>query len=197
MPPSSDHKQGRAGRLNELHTTGLADGSELHLGARSLALNGQRAMFSCPMLAEPSDQVEFVWYLNSSSNERRLVFTETPAATLADDSIDVEAPQGGRNAARSGADFEAMRAGPAGLRAAGRRRPQVAVSRLLFGASSQADYGRLYCVARNAVGDQKRACFYTIEEPTAGAALDEPEGEHGALRKGDALARAPKPAASH
>lgn len=37
---------------------------------------------------------------------------------------------------------------------------------------SELDYGRLYCVARNSLGPQRRACVYQLEQSTTG-----PQGE--------------------
>lgn len=156
------------------------------------------------MLAEPPDQVQFVWYLNSSLNERRVLFTGLGSTSLElptkrhqqelDDNL-IDVAGSGREPTkvlemgdnRTGADFETMRPGPQNslvvsnqrrraeaelapveqsqllARRQATRARQVATSQLELDIDSQFDYGRLYCVAKNAIGEQKRACFYTIE----------------------------------
>lgn len=138
-----------------------AEAAELHLGARALPLNG-RASFRCPMLAEPAGQLEFVWYLNNSLNARRPLWRSTATAE-----------GGAENQAELGDEFDSMRAGAGAQKAARRSRDRVAVSQFQFSVASQADYGRLYCLARNAIGEQKRACVYTIEPPESRGAGSE------------------------
>lgn len=134
MPPPAAGHEPDA----QTHPTAGAElpvGVPLLLGTHTLALKA-RAHFRCQMLAEPADQVEFTWYLNNSHNERKVLSSGAPheQATTMGD---------------SGAAHSAAR---------------VASSQLSYQIESGLDYGQLYCMARNAIGDQKRACVYSVEQ---------------------------------
>ena len=230
--------RGLAGQKFESASSG--GGDRLHLGSLAVPLNG-RSKLKCAMLGEPGGQVEFVWYLNNSLNERRVLFTTTAASSSSwplgsltsghehhDDNDDnlIDAPEraqpAGTSAARSrtnwrrhsnnnntsgdqldprrtdqlatldgkwtrwrlangstgsgGNDRAARHLDSSVTRAAAAApsderdqhlggQAHVAVSQLELNIETQSDYGQLFCVAKNSIGEQKRACVYTIEPP--------------------------------
>lgn len=132
------------------------------------------------MEADPPE-LELSWYLNNSHSGRRLLFSghtsagpasgeQAPAessnrtlvvegATLSlDGATSAPTSQGG------GAAAAATEAGAPIALAKTVARTQ-AQSQLNYLVESALDYGRLYCVARNSVGEQQRACVYDIQQP--------------------------------
>ena len=121
--------------------------------------------FRCEMLAEPADRVEFVWYLNNTSQERRVLLSTADTMAASGAQTPSEPERVGRNgSATLRPDTNRARAGRLQVAGPGRGRSRLASSQLNFRVETSSDYGQLYCVARNSAGEQKRACLYRIEQ---------------------------------
>lgn len=135
-------------------------GETLLVANRTLSV-GSSARFRCEMLAEPIDgSFEFAWYLNNSENARK----ELPALIS-------EAKKG---------SMQRQSFAPAKLTNSTETTTQtpkwnLAVSTLDFRPETLADFGQIYCVARNSIGPQKRACVYSIAPQTS--SIDSLAGE--------------------
>lgn len=139
-----------------------------------------KGKFLCQMEANPGD-VEVSWYLNNSYSERKLLLKEQTQIT----SSDLDAPDRDSNLAKSltsgdntttidnsdnhnnnNNNNEIQPSVPVPLLPLGRIKNNDRVSsQLNYIVDSPLDYGRLYCVAKNSIGQQKRACIYEIKPP--------------------------------
>lgn len=112
------------------------------------------------MLAEPAEGLAFSWYLNWSDgnpNEGRLIQHQraelAPEASQSDEANKLATDhkdQSSSDRRQTGRD--------------GAKQLQTS-SQLNYLVETSADYGRLYCFARNSIGQQKRACVYEIRPP--------------------------------
>lgn len=138
--------------------------------SRRVPLGGQ-VRFLCRMEADPAD-LELSWYLNNTINERRPLF-----AGNNNGNGNNYPPGNAQLNHKPSSDHWRVPFKPIASNSVNNNKTSRLVARtqktVLSGhsASSQLnylvdthlDYGRLYCVARNSMGEQKRACVYDIE----------------------------------
>lgn len=120
--------------------------TDLLLGSRAMAL-GSQARFLCRMEADPAE-LELSWYLNNSQSERRLLHTGE-----------------NRNQRSNEHQTNSTTASRLGKASTTTTTTTLTSSQLNYLVESNLDYGLLYCVAKNSIGQQKRACVYQIEQP--------------------------------
>ena len=147
------------------------------VATKALALRAS-ARLLCRMDAEPLDEsLEFTWYLNNSHNERRVLFSgKAQQQAGSGDSIDrspLDSPaqlnnlegQPGEQTTMPVTATTGSRLAPLNLEQPAKATTSTAQSQLSYSPDSSLDYGRLYCLARNSMGEQKRACVYDILQP--------------------------------
>lgn len=135
----------------------------LELASKRVAV-GAHLDFRCEWLAEPTERMEFTWYLNNSASERRILST----VVVGDD--DVVAAQSKQ---QLGADENQLvdldeenedgNGRTVAPKVTKKPPPQRLTSKLSFRLESPSDFGQLLCLAKNELGEQKRACAYSIE----------------------------------
>lgn len=105
----------------------------------------------CQMDADPPE-LELSWYLNGRLNERRPLSAhrrvyEGHEQNGSETKWSERSPLGGQR------EQSPM----------GKRKPTTITSQLNYQVETNLDYGRLYCLARNSLGEQKLACAYDIK----------------------------------
>lgn len=109
------------------------------------------------MEANPANELEFSWYLNNSDGRRTLLLAKQLNNPLNrkqdhDEQLDNQSAEANRRS-RLSLKHKASSSG------------ESASSQLTYSLDSQLDYGRLYCLARNSIGEQRLACVYEIQPP--------------------------------
>lgn len=103
----------------------------------------RRIRFVCRVSADPTD-LEFTWYLNNSqTGERRLL------AKLNGEENRLRLNEGIQN--NSTSSKAKISAGQS-------------LSELIFAPLNHLDFGQIYCVAKNELGDQTNSCSLTIKQ---------------------------------
>jgi len=153
--PNNNMTNDNRNNNNNNELAGQKQALRVELATDKLAL-GAHLDFRCQWAAEPAERMEYSWYLNNSFGERRLLAADTSS------SGGQERPEvAGATPDSLGRRLHFELGGRATV-AAGSPSSSRRTSQLSFRLESGADFGQLYCLARNELGEQKRACVYNL-----------------------------------
>lgn len=130
---------------------------------RRLAL-GERTSLLCRMDADPVEGLEVSWYLSANNDQLGLQPTKQLDGQQQSRPTHLTWPperQAGATSIEAQSHWRKLITAPDGKS----EQHASTSSQLNYLVESGADYGLVYCLARNSVGPQARACAYQIQPP--------------------------------